>query len=230
MSEKVEEVTGEAKVVETEETTPPPGESEKVAELEKRVHGLESGIANERKKRQIAERMAAEVKPEDKPQPEAPEQPQDVRRVVSDVLSQEREQQRIAQENQAWNDRLQKAKEQHPDVENIIHDETFFPYFTDDMATAVRTADDGVDVMLYLNEHRDELQTISRLHPTQAALEMGRISERLKADQKARVSNAPDPITPVGSNSVSEKDPDDMSPAEYEEWARSKRGGTVFVS
>lgn len=233
-------VTGEDEIVaqsdndapvESKEATPPV-ESDEVVNLRKEVSGLKSAASSERHKRQTAEKEIDRLNI-------APKKADDfdpfdegaINRVVDSRMAEKTAEVRQTEANKEWNDRIEQGQKDHPDADiaKIIQDESFYPYVSDAMAEVIRTSSDGVEVMLHLNSNREELHQLAQLSPVQAAQKMGRISQQLKADGNAKVSNASDPITPVGSRSVSTKDTDDMNLKEYEAHIREQRGGSVFA-
>jgi len=235
--DKDEVVTGaevEAKA-ETEEVTPPPGESEEVVNLRKEVSGLKSAASSERHKRQTAESEIDRMNNATAKADFDPFDPEAINRAVDSRMGEVQAQAKQVEANKAWDERIEAGQKSHADVDiaKIIQDESFYPYISDTMAEVIRGSEDGIDVMLHLNANREVLQQIAQLSPVKAAQQMGVISQQLKANAKAEgdahISNAPDPITPVGSRSVSEKDTDAMSPKEYENHMREKRGGSVFL-
>jgi hypothetical protein len=90
------------------------------------------------------------------------------------------------------------------------------------MAEVIRESDLGPQVAYYLAENPDKAIAISRLSPTAAAREIGRIEARLeveKAKAKPAVSQAPPP--PPKIEAVSEevdKDPDQMPIGDWVKW------------
>jgi len=96
------------------------------------------------------------------------------------------------------------------------------------------------DVLYYLASHPDESAEIAMLPPAKAAIRIGRIEAMLevpvplenkpedKPDDKVvppvkKQTNAPEPITPVRTDGVTEKDPSKMSAKEYRAWRESNK-------
>lgn len=84
--------------------------------------------------------------------------------------------------------------------------------------------DRGPEVMYYLGQHPEEIEAMSKLHPTRVVAALGRIEARLATDngggdQKPPMPRAPKPVTPVRKASKTEDGElrDDLSP---EEWRR----------
>jgi hypothetical protein len=82
------------------------------------------------------------------------------------------------------------------------------------------------DVAYYLGKNRAEAIRISHMTPIQAARAIAKIEvEIAKAGNPPpqnpnppKITNAPPPITPVGSANPVAKDPEKMSPKEFEDW------------
>jgi len=231
MSDEQElDVTGAGDtIVEPDEVTTPPVESDEVIQLRKENAGLKSAVSADRHKRQIAEGKLKELN-----QPQAPpssgNDPEAINRAVGAAMEQRDEQARQTAADQAWTKQIEQGQKDHADVDiaQIINDPSFYQYFNQTMSDVVKGTGDGVDLMLHLHANRDVLQQIAQLSPVQAAQQMGRLSEQIKASATPKVSNASEPIDPVDSRSVSEKKTDDMSVAEYDTYIRELNGGSVF--
>lgn len=86
--------------------------------------------------------------------------------------------------------------------------------------------DAGPDVIYHLGKNPDLAATVAGMSPVQQALELGRIEARLAMPQPKKITQAAEPITPVGATSATvTKDPGDMSPQEYRAW---REGGGTF--
>lgn len=67
------------------------------------------------------------------------------------------------------------------------------------MAEAILDSDAGVGLTLHLIAHPDEASRIAALPPARQAAELGKLEAKLSATPAKKPSNAPAPITPVGS-------------------------------
>ena len=213
-------------------TSPAPVSTPDTTEHDNKVKGLEATAKAERNKRQVAEQELERLRNEQSATDIDPLDPESIRNAAKSeaqkLINDERAADEAKRQSDAWGEKLQTAQEKHKDVNlnDVINDQTL--PISQAMGDVIRTSADGIDVLLHLNQNRDLAAKIAGMDQTSAALEMGRISAQLEASGGVRVSNAPEPITPVGQRSVSEKDPDDMTPSEYEEHMRQKRGGSVF--
>lgn len=85
------------------------------------------------------------------------------------------------------------------------------------------TGDNGPALKYYLAQNPEEADRLNKLGPVALAREVGRLEPRFKnaakASTAAAVSKAPTPATPATrSASTSNKDPGEMSAAEYRAW------------
>ena len=78
--------------------------------------------------------------------------------------------------------------------------ETFDELVTPAMAQAIIDSDVAAKVMVHLAKNPDELERIAKLSPARQAAEIGKLEDKLST-VKVRVSNAPDPINPIGTRS-----------------------------
>ena len=78
--------------------------------------------------------------------------------------------------------------------------ETFDELVTPAMAQAIIDSDVSVKVMVHLSKNPDEMERIAKLTPARQAAEIGKLETNLEK-VKVRVSNAPDPINPIGTRS-----------------------------
>lgn len=116
-----------------------------------------------------------------------------------------------------YNERKSAFEADHADFDDVV--------MTDDlqispaMSQAILEAEDGPAIAYYLGQNPEMAERISKLSPTQAVRELGRISAKLENPPKPK----PDPIRPLASrNSGGEKSPDDMSMDEYAAYRKAK--------
>lgn len=84
-----------------------------------------------------------------------------------------------------------------------------------EMAEAIALSEHGPAVFDYLSQHWDEADRIFRMPLHLAAVQIGRIEERLSKPKSKPVTNAPTPAPVLGSGSTSQKDVSRMSDAEW---------------
>ncbi|OGP65290.1 MAG: hypothetical protein A3K22_05895 [Deltaproteobacteria bacterium RBG_16_42_7] len=117
-----------------------------------------------------------------------------------------------------------KALEALPDFETVARDLDMrrlydaMPHVTD----AILELEKGPEIAYYLGKNRSKAFELARMHPFQAALEIGRIEARLIVPISKKVSQALEPIKPVGGGAnTTEAAPDAMSDTEFAKWRKS---------
>lgn len=126
---------------------------------------------------------------------------------------QETHQQRV----QSFQQRAAEFAAEHPDFQAVITNPSL--PVTEAMNEAILDSDMGPQVAYHLGQHPDEAARIAQLSPYAAAREIGKLEHRLSMPPKPTVSQAPDPLKPVGGSGESrQKSSDDMSTAEWMAW------------
>jgi hypothetical protein len=130
------------------------------------------------------------------------------------------EQHQAQQIEQAWEDKLSKAKAEYSDFDSVIEESNDIPV-TPIMAQAIKTSDLGADIAYFLGKDPEYATKIARMDSISAIREIGRIEsyveyEKTQKAKPAQVSKAPAPITPPKAGTTQgPKNLEDMSPAEY---------------
>ncbi len=111
--------------------------------------------------------------------------------------------------------RMTAAAEGDPELLSIENDATLPVSLP--MALAIKESEAAPQVLRYLSAHRDEAARIARLNPLAAAREIGRIEAATESASRPRsartvVSQAPEPVRPVGGRSGSVETDDDRVP------------------
>lgn len=117
-----------------------------------------------------------------------------------------------------WAERVSDFKERAPDFDAVVGNPNLpiTPAMAD---TLLHMDDDGPALAYYLGKNPQEAARLASLSPSVAAIQMGRMAERLKAPPRRTASSAPPPVGPVtGGGGSTEKDPEKMSFAEYRKW------------
>jgi len=113
---------------------------------------------------------------------------------------QQQEQSRAQSAEQNWIQKSSEAAVKYPDFDNKVNTA---PPITNAYALAVlKKADAAGDLAYHLASDHALIAKINAMHPLDAAMELGRIEEKLagsKTPPKTSVSKAPKPISPVGS-------------------------------
>ena len=99
-----------------------------------------------------------------------------------------------------------------------------------DMAERLMDMDKGPEVAYHLGSHLDEAERIFALDPINQAIELTKLEYKVEALAPKKVSDAPDPITPIGNAETVNKSEDDMTDDEWLTWRNNqvnqKRGLT----
>jgi hypothetical protein len=126
------------------------------------------------------------------------------------------QEQRRTQESLAQ--KIESARERFEDFDDVVGNPDL--PITDHMAQAIALSDVGADVAYHLGKNPKEAARIASLHPAAQAVEIGKLGVELglRAKQKT-VSKAPPPVQSrvTGSSGV-QKDPDQMTTAEWMAW------------
>lgn len=127
----------------------------------------------------------------------------------------------VSRVEQAWNERLEKESKEDPTLINIINDQTLT--INPHMAAIIKSSEMGVKILKHLDQNREVALHIARLHPIQAAVEMGKLEARLSAapppESPRKVSQAPEPIKPVNAIGTPVVDENNLS---TDEWIRRR--------
>lgn len=91
--------------------------------------------------------------------------------------------------------------------------------------------DNPIELAYFLGKNTEHLDKISNMTPAQAARYIGRLEAQIEQKpkslepEKKLVSNAPRPVSPVGSAKPTavQKSPDDMTMEEYTAWRQGKK-------
>ena len=145
------------------------------------------------------------------------------------------EQQKQQKQNIQYQARMTKLQEginsgyaKYDDFEEVALSQTV--PITPAIAEILAETDNPADVAYYLGKNRTEAVSISRMTPVGAARAIAKIETKLEAGQQPAktTTQAPKPIKPIGSGpSEMQKNPEDMSQAEYEKW-REEQGARRY--
>jgi signal recognition particle GTPase len=149
----------------------------------------------------------------------------EARREVDSAFKEREQQQRAQERTSTFQKRQAEFIASKPDYAEKVLSNPSLP-ITQDMREAILDSDLGPQVAYYLAENVEKAEAIAQLSPLAQAREIGRIEARLeaaKAPPPPAVSKAPPPPPSIAaSDSVVDKDPDQMSIEEWKKW-RDKR-------
>jgi hypothetical protein len=117
-----------------------------------------------------------------------------------------------------WTERAAEFKQRAADFDEVVTNPKL-PITPTMAETLFEMEDDGPALAYYLGKNPHEAARLASLSPPAAAIQMGRMAERLKAPARRTASSAPPPVGPVtGGGGTTEKDPEKMTMAEYRKW------------
>lgn len=122
-----------------------------------------------------------------------------------------------------WNKRLEATTAELPDFEEVVGGSDL--PMTDLMRDAIIESEMGPKIAYWLANNPQEAHKIAGMSPFQTVAAIGRLEERLESQAKApkKPTSAPSPVKPVGSKASANKDPGQMTDAEYAEWRKKGR-------
>lgn len=144
---------------------------------------------------------------------------QDTQRRTQEQAQQER--------SQSLQVKLQEGYQKYPDFEEVAFDRTA-THITPMVVDILADCEHPADLAYYLAKNRVEGVAISRMTPVQAARAIAKIEAKLESAPppapSKKPSNAPPPISPLGGGGAAavQKDPEKMTPREFNEWRRSQ--------
>jgi hypothetical protein len=148
---------------------------------------------------------------------------------IAEMKQQEAQQKIISQ----WADKVQKAKAELPDFDDIVAPSDVA--VNDDIRAAMLDSDVGPQVLYHLAENQDYAKKIASMAPKAALREIGKLEARLEkveAPAQAPVvkSKAPTPITPIRGGSAKPDVPLDSNGVFYgtaAQWKELRRAGKI---
>jgi len=98
-----------------------------------------------------------------------------------------------------------------------------------EVATSLMEVDNAEDVVYHLATNPEKAAEIARMTPLKRGIELGKIEAELKLKRhiKPQVSNAPEPIKPVGGRAPAGVDLERMSPEEYREYRNKQEAARM---
>lgn len=110
--------------------------------------------------------------------------------------------------------------EKYSDFEDIVSDPEL--PITQAMAEVLAESEVGADLAYYLGKNPKEAERIARLPAISAARELGKLEAKLPTLAAPAVSKAPPPVTPAKGAAGGEKDPSQMTDAEFSAWRQKQ--------
>lgn len=135
------------------------------------------------------------------------------------------EQRRLADEQaeraQRYKDRVEAELSQYEGFMERVNDPTFnriTNVMHPDIIALIQESDKGTALTYHLATHLSEADRIAKLSPVLAARELAILETKIQSPKPKKVSEAPDPIKPLGGNEQAVKNEDQMSIDEWMAW------------
>jgi len=169
----------------------------------------------------IAARSAWEVRKAD-----AQDRAGEIRENVDATRGQEQAltQQQREMLDEHWYASVSEAQERYADYEAVVAQKGLFPRGTA-LPDLIKMSDAPADLAYAVAKDRKLHDALLRMHPVEAARELGRIEATLTNARARTVTTAPPPVTPIKGGSAAGKDPAKMTGAEYKQWRAA--GGKI---
>lgn len=243
------EVTTETTKAEGQETDQPEEERRKKGGFQKRIEKLNAKI--QQREALIEELLARQSQA--KPEPEQPKQSlsgtprprvddfttyqeyEDAlvdwkldNRLEAETAKQreQHERQRAAEVEKTWQERETKFAVEHDDYEDVVDVEHMARHgqLSQPMAFALRSSENGPELLYQLAKHPEEAARIARLEPMAAVYELGRFEaavtgKKQDTPKQAKTTSAPPPPTPIKGGAAATVSPEQLSD---EEWWKSR--------
>lgn len=157
--------------------------------------------------------------------------------VVSEIKDKD-EKQAVTDSYEGLDNAIDRGEEKYDDWDDVVMNEDLV--VSPELTQIILDTDNPEDVMYYLASSPEESARISDLDKISIAREVGKIEVLLakaekeeeeevqdkptpsKTNSLKKQSSAPEPINPVKTTGVTEKDPNKMSPKEYRAWREGK--------
>lgn len=114
------------------------------------------------------------------------------------------------------------ARKRYADFDAVVFSDavTIAPH----VAEVIAHSDVSAELAYHVAKDAALAQRLSAMNPIEAARHLGRMEAQLSAPKPRIETRAPDPISPVRGTGGATRDPEKMTPAEYDAWRSA--GGT----
>jgi hypothetical protein len=130
------------------------------------------------------------------------------------------------------NEITRKGRDKFDDYDTLVFDKDLV--LTQNMIETILLSDIAEDLLYYLGKNPDESAAIGEMPMLKAAKEIGKLELKLgtavkevKTEEKPvpvkKLTNTPEPIVPLKTDGVVDKDPSQMSPKEYRAWREKNK-------
>ena len=122
----------------------------------------------------------------------------------------------------AFESNLESKRANFEDFETVAYGHQFMDL---DLAEQIFEMDKGPEVAYHLGANLDEAQRIFSLTPVQRARELTKMEFQVEALKPKLVSDAPDPLKPLGNSETVQTDPDKMTADQWRTWRNKQKHG-----
>lgn len=113
-----------------------------------------------------------------------------------------------------WQSQAEEAATRYADFEKVVGQQGLFPKGSA-LVAMVQASDVAADLAYRLASDKALHDKLLRLHPVDAAREIGRLEATISTPKPRTSTKAPEPITPVRGTGGATRDPSKMSVAEF---------------
>ena len=139
-----------------------------------------------------------------------------------ETAAQTQRQEDVKAKKAAFEANLDGKRANFEDFEDVAYGHQFMDL---DLAEQIFDMDKGPEVAYHLGAHLDEAERIFALPPVQRARELTKLEFQVEALKPKTVSDAPDPINPLGNAETIQTDPDKMTADEWQAWRNKQVHG-----
>ena len=137
----------------------------------------------------------------------------------------------------AWNEKIEKAKVELPDFDEMIASSTV--QVSDAVRDAILESDTGAEILYHLASEEEYAQKLSAMQTAKALKEIGKLEARFERKEApveakpkavARQSKAPSPISPIRGTGSAMDNPigsDGEFHGSYQAWKEARRAGRI---
>jgi hypothetical protein len=131
-------------------------------------------------------------------------------------------QEEVQNKKAAFEKNLDSKRANFEDFEDVAYGHNFMDL---DLAEQIFEMDEGPEVAYHLGSNLDVAERIFALNPRERTRELTKLGFQVEALKPKVVSDAPDPIVPLGNAEKVKSDPDNMTADEWQAWRNNQIHG-----
>lgn len=140
---------------------------------------------------------------------------------AAEKLEERRRAEEAEKRSESFMEKAEKASERYSDFHAVVGNPALA--INESMAEFIAESDLGADVAYHLGKNPIKAAQIAQMSPVKAARELARIEAEIASKPSPKPSNAPEPITPVGSRGKSTSSSLPSDEDDIETWMRKER-------